>query len=838
MTEDLASLSVDEKLELLRLLELRDRRQRANRLGSYKPYPKQMDFHAAGAAHRERLLTAGNQGHPMWFKVLTPAGWRPIGDLKPGDQVMAGNGEACVVEDVVDLGVRDIYEVSFDAGNVKVQCTDDHLWAVRSPQRDSYSVLSTVEVLQRKMKPRTPGCGVVQFERQELPVDPYLLGVLIGDGSFTNSAVQVSSNDEFILNEVRRLIPDTCDLVKRQGTRESDWHIRTRHEGRGRRNELLDSLADLGLRGKRSEDKGVPKQYLLAGPSQRLDLLRGLMDADGSVRREGGRATFWTSSPRLGEDVAFLCRSLGGAARMSVRSRLAYKHPRTGEIRPSLPSYVVEIRMPSEAVPFRLPRKVEAAQRLGCRSKSFDHIWEGATVVGREEARCIRVSHPSRLYICEGFIVTHNCGKTLASAAELAYHLTGLYPADWKGRKFPRAIRAMAGSESAELTRKGLQRLLLGPPENENEWGTGLVPKSHLKGWSRKPGVPDAVASITVTNEYGGESVLQFSSYEQGRGKWQADTLDVVALDEEPPLDIYTEALTRTNASGGMVWLTFTPLLGMSEVVRRFLQEKSPDRHVTTMTIDDVGHISAELRAQIIASYPEHEREARTRGIPMMGEGMVFPIAESRIRIEPFPIPPHWARIGGLDIGFTHPSAFVCLAHDRDSDTVFVYDAWKESKKSAAEHSMMIIGRGHAKMPWAWPHDAAAHDKGAGQQIIKQYKDYGVNTLPERAQFAPSTDGKAGGNSVEAGIAVMYERMQTGRLKIFSTLDVLFEEIRQYHRKDGVIVKEYDDTVCALRYGVMMLRKAQTPVEYDGSRNLLMASNAPQFQIYDPAVNW
>lgn len=162
-------------------------------------------------------------------------------------------------------------------------------------------------------------------------------------------------------------------------------------------------------------------------------------------------------------------------------------------------------------------------------------------------------------------------GKTLAGAAEMAMHLTGQYPDWWDGRRFDKPIVAMAGSETGELTRDGLQRLLVGPPADEGQWGTGFIPKSAIADTARRQGVADALDTVSVGHNAGGRSELLFKSYDQGRRKWQANTVDVVWLDEEPQLDIYMEALTRTNATGGIVYLTFTPLLGMSEVVSLFL---------------------------------------------------------------------------------------------------------------------------------------------------------------------------------------------------------------------------------------------------------------------------
>lgn len=164
-------------------------------------------------------------------------------------------------------------------------------------------------------------------------------------------------------------------------------------------------------------------------------------------------------------------------------------------------------------------------------------------------------------------------GKTLAGAAEMGMHLTGQYPDWWKGRVFQSPVLAMTGSESAELTRDGVQRLLLGPPADENDWGTGFIPGDLIADTARRQGVAGAVDTITVTHKSGGNSTLLFKSYDQGRRKWQANTADVVWFDEEPPMDIYMEGLTRTNATGGIVYLTFTPLLGMSDVVSMFLNE-------------------------------------------------------------------------------------------------------------------------------------------------------------------------------------------------------------------------------------------------------------------------
>lgn len=167
-------------------------------------------------------------------------------------------------------------------------------------------------------------------------------------------------------------------------------------------------------------------------------------------------------------------------------------------------------------------------------------------------------------------------GKTYCGAADTAIHLTGLYPDWWEGRRWDRPVRWWAASKTGEVTRDGVQRYLVGEPKDESSWGTGMIPKDRLLTTKRRMGVADALDSITVRHVSGGTSTLGFKSYDQGRQKWQGETLDGVWFDEEPPMDIYMEGLTRTNATKGITRITFTPLLGMSDVVSMFLNEEEP----------------------------------------------------------------------------------------------------------------------------------------------------------------------------------------------------------------------------------------------------------------------
>lgn len=393
-------------------------------------------------------------------------------------------------------------------------------------------------------------------------------------------------------------------------------------------------------------------------------------------------------------------------------------------------------------------------------------------------------------------------GKTLAGGAEAAYHLTGLYPDWWEGRRWDRPTAAWVGGVTGIALRDGPQRILMG---SAGALGTGWIPAKYIESHTMARGAADLMDTVRVKHVSGGVSRFAFKSYESGREKWQGETLDWLWLDEEPPEDLYTEGLTRTNATGGMVWLTFTPLLGMSKVVKRFMNEKNDNRIITNMTIDDVGHITPEQRSAIIERYPEHEREARINGTPMRGEGVVFPVPQAAIVCAPFSIPDYFPRIGGMDFGWGHPFAAIELVHDTEADIVYVTKAYRQKEKTPLEHAAAIKPWG-AWLPWAWPRDGRRETlEGAGQPLAKQFGEHGLTMNGTHAQFA---DGSV---SVEAGIMDMLDRMQTGRFKVFNHLSEWLEEFRNYHREDGVVVKEDEDLLCATRYALMMLRKAECP---------------------------
>lgn len=403
-------------------------------------------------------------------------------------------------------------------------------------------------------------------------------------------------------------------------------------------------------------------------------------------------------------------------------------------------------------------------------------------------------------------------GKTLAGGMEMAMHLTGRYPQGWPGRVFEHPVEAWAACDTGESTRDNPQRVLVG---NIGEWGTGAIPGDLIVEIKRGRGVADLIDTIVVKHEPTGQlSRIGFKRYDQGRQAWQGPPKHVIWCDEEPPEDVYNEATARLIATRGMIYTTFTPLLGMSKVVERLLNQP----YDVNMTIDDAEHIAPERRAQIIAGFAEHEREARARGTPILGSGRVFPLGEDLIKCEPFEIPAYYVHLGAMDFGWDHPFAAVKLAWDKDTDCIYVTNIYRIREQTPIIHAAAlkpwgeISGFSHEQwLPWAWPHDGLQHDKGSGDQLARQYKKQGLKVHAEHATH------EAGGFGLEAGVSEMLDRMKTNRLKVFSNCGEWFEEFRLYHRKEGLIVKERDDLLSATRIGVMMRRIAKS--QPAGGRN-------------------
>ena len=408
-------------------------------------------------------------------------------------------------------------------------------------------------------------------------------------------------------------------------------------------------------------------------------------------------------------------------------------------------------------------------------------------------------------------MAANQIGKSLTACVINAFHLTGEYPDDWEGHTFDFPPRCWLLGYSGEKTRDLLQAKLFGHLIN-NEFTGGLIPQDKIVDKITMGGTPRAMREVKVKHVHG-VSVCQFWSYSQGQHALMGDILDWFSIDEEPEdHEIYPQILTRiingNRGKGGKGILTFTPENGKTELVCQFMDEPSTSQYIQTATWNDAPHLSEEKKTSMLAMYPRYQRDMRSKGIPLMGAGLIYEIDEDLVSVEPFKIPGHFKIIGALDFGWDHPLALVRLAIDEENEIIYLTHAFKRSKLHAYE-AWRATKHWLQGVPVAWPQDGYQSRSEGSKELEKRdtFIDEGFELLYEHTTW------EAGGVSVQQGIVELSRLFKNGQLRIFDTLHEVFEELRQYHTKTNAkgnaeIVKLKDDLLDCLRYAYMMRREA------------------------------
>lgn len=700
---------------------------------TYKPYPKQLEFHNSLAD--ERILSGGNQRIPLRTKILTPDGWRVSGELRVGDKVFTHKGEVTEIEAITEASIAPMYRMEFNDGTT-ADSSDDHQWLVIDG-RGRETVRSTLELTK-----------------------------IVG----------------------RRAIPLTAAIEYAE-------------------REYRDDVYDIG---KRFKGYGcIPEEYLRGSIAQRKELLAGLVDSEGHIDKEG-RVCYYTASKRLAADVCDLMRGLGCKVRCMRRERGKYV------------IYYIRGRCPFKPNKVKAEHEWRYEDKLDYRTKTIKRI----EYVGEEVQRCYRVKSETHTFIIDDYVATHNCGKTIAGCMEMAFHLTGNYPEWFKGHKIEPRTNVTSGEKEiscwvigtdTKTVRDSLQAKLVGTAAKEFTDGcihTDLIDRDSV---IMARGVTGLVDTIYIRHKSGCKAKLQFRSYEQGRGNLQSATVDACYCDEEPPSDIMGEIRARLGATGGFLYMAFTPLSGMTPLVQEFWAHDNPDKFLVCLSAYEALHYSPEKLRKLESKYAglsESERQARMNGIPTMGSGVVFPVDDKDIWFDyEGKIPETWERIGGLDFGRgDHPTAVVWCARDPMTDTVYVYDCIETIRKSVAENASLMRRRG-AWIPISYPHDlmrdsgiSVSNDKlkqTEGYRYKQMYEDEGVTLTPTNAKTVE------GSTKVEVGICEMRQRMLEGRLKVAKHLSEWFKEKQTYrYGEDGKPIKEKDHLLDATRYAIIMLRYA------------------------------
>lgn len=404
------------------------------------------------------------------------------------------------------------------------------------------------------------------------------------------------------------------------------------------------------------------------------------------------------------------------------------------------------------------------------------------------------------------FLAANRAGKSTAGAFEVACHATGKYPKWWTGRRFDKPVEIWVAGKDKTTTRDTIQVALLGPLGSP---GTGMIPAADIRRTASMQGVPSGVELAWVTHVSGGVSTIGFKSYDRGVDSFFGTARDVVWLDEECPEDVYGECLLRTMTTNGIMITTFTPKKGLTPLVlslcrkadfiesERFIDMEegitNPSRAVVMASWDDVPHLDADAKRQILEGTPAMLRDAVAKGIPTFGEGSVFPLGRTDIECDPFAIPQHYLRWYGMDVGWNF-TAVVAFAQDPDSKQIWITDVYKGERSEPLIHAAAIKGRVKDWMVGAIDPGARQRSSQDGTQLLQIYRGLGLQIIPAN-------------NNVESGIGAVWELLSTGKLKVFKSCTAFFSEFMTYIYENGKIKKVNDHLMDAMRYGIMTMDK-------------------------------
>lgn len=400
---------------------------------TYQPLPFQYEFlnyynKVLNKYNLKGALLAGAAGsgkaQPLDAKIKVPSGWSTMGEMHVGKEIIARDGSITKVTAVFPQGEKEIFRITFSDGR-STECCADHLWSITRQKRKDQHYKETVntkkliEYINSSYLHNRIFIDLIDSENSkdvDLKLHPYILGVYLGDGGSSGSAntVTITTPDEIIIDEVNKYLPLDCKLsISMHKYKCASYRVtKSINSTSTVRDSIKQSLKDFNLCGVLSHEKFIPKEYLDASHQQRLDLLQGLMDTDGTCDLQS-TISYSTSSHQLALDVQYLVRSLGGIAKISLKypTYTYLEEKKNGRL-----SYQVNIRYKKSSELFRLPKKKERTKDDGQYSEHLKLRIDKIESIGFKEAQCISIDHSEHLYVTDDFIVTHNTFMSLATA--------------------------------------------------------------------------------------------------------------------------------------------------------------------------------------------------------------------------------------------------------------------------------------------------------------------------------------------------------------------------------------------------------------------------------------
>ena len=402
-------------------------------------------------------------------------------------------------------------------------------------------------------------------------------------------------------------------------------------------------------------------------------------------------------------------------------------------------------------------------------------------------------------------------GKTNSSGYEDALHLTGDYPDWWDGHRFEFPINAWLFGVDAGQVKDVLQKEILGDSEDSlDSFTNGWIHNDEIVHDSiERAALKGAVSRVRIRHKSGGTSTLTFFSYRQiltGQSTLPVagSSVDLVHGDEQPPDSLVgqlvTGVITGNRGAGGIIVWSMTPELGLTDLVDKFMKKRAAHQHLTgPVSWAECPHLTPQMQAEALASYPAHERDMRSKGIPLFGSGRIFRPDEDKVLIDPFDLStkPWMKVIKGMDVGVAHPTAGAWLAYDPELSTYYVVRTYRQEGEAAAVHGA-VLNSMWPNAPTVYPPDADTREKGSAKSLLPLYG------LKKQQEFSnpPAPGETTTNNYIEPGIMAMQEALSQGRLFVFrGQADEFMEEMRTYHRDDrGNVVAERDDVISAVRY--------------------------------------